>query len=118
MDGDAIAAIDGIFETFGIGKEEQESVFGGVSLSTQRLALFMRAVVKKPDLVVLDEAFSGMDEGLRDKCLKYLEEGGGLNERQALVVVSHIEEEVPSVVDKYIVLREAGTGGPPVFGER
>ncbi|MCJ1447073.1 MAG: hypothetical protein MMC23_007582 [Stictis urceolatum] len=46
--------------------------FGDVSFSAQRVALFLRAIIKKPDLVVLDEAFSGMDEYTRVKCMMFL----------------------------------------------
>ena len=46
--------------------------FGEAPFSAQRVALFLRAIIKKPDLVVLDEAFSGMDEYVRDKCMLFL----------------------------------------------
>ncbi len=46
--------------------------FGDAPFSAQRVALLLRAIVKKPDLVVLDEAFSGMDEYVRDKCMLFL----------------------------------------------
>ncbi|KAL8831931.1 MAG: hypothetical protein Q9191_000571 [Dirinaria sp. TL-2023a] len=49
--------------------------FRDLPFSSQRVALFLRAVVKKPDLVVLDEAFSGMDEAVRDKCMLFLTHG-------------------------------------------
>ncbi|RVD87828.1 uncharacterized protein DFL_002036 [Arthrobotrys flagrans] len=106
--------VDDIFEFFDISPEEQKKEFGECGVSTQRLALFMRAVVKKPDIVILDEAFSGMDEDLRDRCMKWLEEG--LEDRQALIVVSHLDGEVPRVVDKWVRLREAGDGEGAVFG--
>ena len=46
--------------------------FGDAPFSAQRVALLLRAIIKKPDLVVLDEAFSGMDEYVRDKCMLFL----------------------------------------------
>lgn len=46
--------------------------FGDAPFSAQRVALLLRAIVKKPDLVVLDEAFSGMDTYVRDKCMLFL----------------------------------------------
>ena len=49
--------------------------FREVSFSAQRVLLFLRAVVKNPDLVILDEAFSGMDDEARDKCLLFLSHG-------------------------------------------
>ncbi|EWC44958.1 hypothetical protein DRE_01017 [Drechslerella stenobrocha 248] len=110
----AQGAIDAIFTTFGVSAAEQAREFGDCGVSMQRLALFMRAVVKKPDIVILDEAFSGMDGELRDRCMRYLEEG--LEERQALVVVSHLQEEIPRVVDRWVRLREAGDLEGAVFG--
>jgi len=49
--------------------------FREVSFSAQRVLLFLRAVVKNPDLVILDEAFSGMDDEARDRCLLFLSRG-------------------------------------------
>ena len=50
-------------------------LFGGLPFSAQRVALFLRAIIKQPDLVILDEAFSGMDDGVRDRCLLFLAHG-------------------------------------------
>lgn len=50
-------------------------IFGELSFSSQRVLLLLRAVIKNPDVVVLDEAFSGMDEGVRDKCMLFLAHG-------------------------------------------
>ena len=120
-------------------------IFSSLPFSAQRLALFLRAVVKKPDLVVLDEAFSGMDAPLRDKCLLFLtwgntrifskKKGGahrvkhtpesilekqsvveGLEKDQALICVSHVKEEVPGVVRDWLCLPEAQGGVPVRFG--
>jgi ABC-type molybdenum transport system ATPase subunit/photorepair protein PhrA len=52
-----------------------ELIFGGLPFSAQRVALFLRAIVKSPDMVILDEAFSGMDDGVRDRCLVFLAHG-------------------------------------------
>ncbi len=117
--------------------------FGDAPFSSQRVALFLRALVKKPDLVVLDEAFSGMDESVRDKCMLFLAWGGtrhfrvsrakktvvmtdprvwgdlrmnGLTEEQALICVSHVKEEVPGLVREWMCLPETVEGNPPQFG--
>ena len=95
--------------------------FGHCTFSTQRVALFLRAVIKKPDIVVLDEAFSGMDEEVRNKCMRFLDHGmegtGGLEERQALICISHIKEEVPPSVREWLCLPEAGEGRVARFGK-
>jgi ABC-type molybdenum transport system ATPase subunit/photorepair protein PhrA len=126
-----------------------ELLFGGLPFSSQRVALFLRAVIKAPDLVILDEAFSGMDDGVRDRCLLFLAHGEtkrfsnphssseidktpkvvesdvmregkvkvrGLEKEQALIVISHVKEEIPGSVREWICLPEANTGKPARFG--
>ncbi|KAI5286833.1 hypothetical protein KEM54_006470 [Ascosphaera aggregata] len=110
--------------------------FSSLSVPQQRLILLLRALVHKPDLIVLDESFGGMPPLLRDKCLHYLEVGqrhtsstgsrrthnftrvwhlppeptaeemrfGGINKEQALVVISHVREEVPDIVGRWMIL--------------
>jgi ABC-type molybdenum transport system ATPase subunit/photorepair protein PhrA len=123
--------------------------FGDLGFSAQRVALFIRAVIRNPDLVVLDEAFSGMDDFARDKCQLFLSRGEdaifhlkrfgtpindpkitpsdlsrlgmaqipGLQDHQALLIISHKKEEVPGCVRDWICLPESGTGCPPRFGK-
>lgn len=122
-------------------------LFGELPFSAQRVALFLRALIKKPDIVILDEAFSGMDEVVREKCKVFLTYGEtmnrlylpgrksaeyvllpthlarnqkavihGLEDRQALVCVSHVKEEVPNEVRNWICLPEAGQNNTVRFG--
>ena len=49
----------------------------------------------QPPLVLLDEAWAGMDEGMVSAARRYLRHDGGLKEGQACVVISHWEDEVP-----------------------
>ena len=119
-----------------------KTYFRDISFSSQRVALFLRALAKKPELIVLDEAFSGMDEVVRDKCMRFLAWGNapfshdtshqgkrdsskiatprvhidGLTKDQALICISHIPEEVPDVVREWICLPEAGNRKPARFG--
>ena len=117
----------------------KQSLFGGISFSAQRVALFLRATIRNPDIVILDEAFSGMDDLVRDKCLLFLSRGEsmslhytdagpnptesesakegsvvvpGLQDHQALLCVSHSKQEVPGCIRQWICLPESGTGGP------
>jgi len=122
-----------------------ERKFGSFSFPVQRLLLFLRAIVKKPDLVVLDEALSGMDPQLVQKCHLFLARGehymlrhngnsratyrirrtdmsllgrttfDGLTKDQALVVIAHRKEEVPGSIRHWIALPEPGEGAP-LFG--
>lgn len=129
----------------------EQTLFGGLSFGAQKLLLFLRAIIKEPDIVILDEAFSGMDDQLRNRCLLFLSYGEkkvlsrrtrrkmrggelvsvkgrlgmrnsraqkqgmvgfeGLKDSQALVVISHVKEEVPGCVREWICLPDSETGG-------
>lgn len=114
-------------------------LFGESSYSAQRVLLFLRAIIRNPDIVILDEAFSGMDDLARDKCLLFLSRGQtmelhytdaghkpvksekdavmpGLQDRQALLCISHSRQEVPGCIRYWVCLPEPGTG-PPRFGK-
>lgn len=113
--------------------------FGELSFSAQRIALFLRATIRNSSIVILDEAFSGMDDLARDKCLLFLSHGQnmelhytdagpkpvesevkksgkvvvpGLQEHQALLCVSHSRQEVPGCVREWVCLAEQGMGQP------
>jgi ABC-type molybdenum transport system ATPase subunit/photorepair protein PhrA len=53
----------------------EEKRFRELSFPAQRLLLFLRAVIKSPDLVVLDEPFSGLDTETVIKCHAWLAHG-------------------------------------------
>lgn len=116
-----------------------DMLFGESSYSAQRVLLFLRATIRNPDIVILDEAFSGMDDLARDKCLLFLSRGEsmelhytgaghrpvetgkdvvvpGLQDHQALLCISHSRQEVPGCIRDWICLPEPGTG-PPRFGK-
>ena len=116
-----------------------QSIFGELSFSAQRVLLFLRATIRNADIVILDEAFSGMDDLVRDKCLLFLSQGEnmtlhysengpkpveseikkkkdvvvpGLQKHQAFLCVSHSKQEVPGCIREWVCLPEAGTGLP------
>lgn len=132
--------------------DKTQHAFGVLPFSAQRLLLLLRAVIKEPDIVILDEAFSGLPTETRDKAMDWLEHGDnnndqgkhgsqdtttttsifpeasqsleatatektrfhGLKPTQALVVVSHVKEEIPGVVDEWLRLpgeEEVSEGG-------
>ncbi|RAL11999.1 putative ABC transporter [Aspergillus homomorphus CBS 101889] len=96
--------------------------FGDLSVDLQRLVLFLRALVHRPDIVILDEAFSGMSSTLRDKCHAFLESGAGpesrfrgLSDQQALIMISHVAKEIPSLVRHYLRLPSGDKEGDVDF---
>ena len=49
--------------------------FGMLRYGTQRLLLLLRAMIKSPEILVLDEAFSGLSPEVREKAMCFLEHG-------------------------------------------
>ena len=114
--------------------------FRDLPFSSQRLLLFVRSMIAEQDLVILDEAFSGMDPSTRTKALLFLSHGEmlscssdtgvqpslladmeevavhGLSDQQALVTISHSKEDVPGCVRDWICLPDPGEGRSPRWG--
>lgn len=67
--------------------------FGQLSTSLQKLALFLRASIKNPSILILDEAFSCMDdEALVIKCHEFIEKNMS---GATILTIGHIDWEVP-----------------------
>ena len=49
--------------------------FGVLPFGVQRLLLLLRAIIKQPDILILDEAFSGLSRFVREKAMLFLECG-------------------------------------------
>ncbi|KAM0793269.1 hypothetical protein ACM66B_000731 [Microbotryomycetes sp. NB124-2] len=81
-----------------------DTLFVELSPGEQSLVLLMRALVKKPPLLVLDEPFAGMDKDMVDHVKAFLNDK--LDPKQAVVIVNHFEEEVPETVDRILKLEE------------
>lgn len=121
--------------------DKTHHTYGQLPFPVQRLLLLLRAVIKQPDIIILDEAFSGLSAETRDKAMRWLEFGqqgdtsdpptdkpcredgecifGGLTPAQALVVVSHVKEEIPAMVDEWLRLpgeEEVSESGKAVEG--
>ncbi|CRG86581.1 putative ABC transporter ATP-binding protein C323,04 [Talaromyces islandicus] len=87
-----------------------EMTFGQLDVAQQRLVLFIRAIIKKQEVIVLDEAFSAMPPTMRQKCFALLEgpppaaEGQEseqlpyVDETQSVIFVSHQRQEIPDSV--------------------
>ncbi|KAL4886684.1 P-loop containing nucleoside triphosphate hydrolase protein [Aspergillus karnatakaensis] len=158
-------AFQNIYNTYPLDYEIEyadTTTFGQLSTAQQRLVLFLRALVHKPDLVILDEPFSGMSASMRDKCIHFLEVGDqltrahttatrrlgshhpflkgyhtnkhlpadslakdrqeprhfGLSENQALVMISHVREEIPDTVRYYLRLPSGEASDPAAIDFR
>ena len=68
--------------------------FSELSITNQKLTLFLRAVIKNPEILILDEAFSCMDEEqIMIRCHDIVE--NDLKETTVLAI-AHIDWEIPS----------------------
>lgn len=67
--------------------------FTTLPITMQKLTLFLRAIAKDPELIILDEAFSCMDDiELMRQCHKILEDHF---EDATILTIGHIEWELP-----------------------
>lgn len=67
--------------------------FASLPPGEQSLVLFMRSLVSKAPLLILDEVFAGMDSRMIAAASEYLR--NQLDPKQAVVFITHWEEEVP-----------------------
>ena len=82
--------------------EVSATPFARLSTGQQRLVLLVRALVKSPEILILDEPFQGLDAPMRDLARGWLDEN--LRVDQTLVFVTHHLEELPLCVDRVLKL--------------
>ncbi len=93
-----------LLEVFGAGNLAQR-LFPTLSSGEQRLVLLVRAFVKNPDLLILDEPFQGLDFHRRS-IAKAAIEGFCSEENKTLLFVTHFPEELPGVIDNTLQLHK------------
>lgn len=77
--------------------------FGSLSASAQRMVLVLRALVKNPPLLLLDEPFQGLDpENIQS--MKNLLNAIARQTLCAMIFVTHFEEEIPETFDQELRL--------------
>ncbi len=76
--------------------------FKQLSTGEQRLVLLIRALVKRPRLLILDEPFQGMDTASTARCRDWLDRELGLE--QTLLFVTHEPAELPRSVTRTLRL--------------
>lgn len=83
-----------VFEYFALElADHADQQFVNLSVTYQKLCLFLRAIIKSPRMLILDEAFSGMDDPeLIAKCHRYVNEE---MPKTTVFAIGHIDSEVP-----------------------
>lgn len=106
LTGDQVRKLEEVVAWFGVTAGQLDRRIGDHAPAMQRLFLLLRALVKKPKLLILDEPFAGMDEGMIARAKAYLDASHADPERQgqAVLFVTHYEDEVPASVDRILVL--------------
>jgi iron complex transport system ATP-binding protein len=80
--------------------------FGVLSQGERQQVLIARARMAKPLLLVLDEPCAGMDPGVRERFLAWLDEALQHRETPTVVLVTHhIEEIVPGFANTLVLSR-------------
>jgi molybdate transport system ATP-binding protein len=97
------ALVRSLFDEFGL-TDLGERPFARLSLGEQRLVLLLRALVKRPPLLILDEPFQAIDTRLIARVRDWLDHRLGPD--QTLLFVSHHSEEIPRTVDRRLRLAE------------
>jgi molybdate transport system ATP-binding protein len=79
--------------------------FRNVSTGMQRICLLIRALVKSPSLLILDEPCQGLDPQQQEHFKHVLNELCR-NSNLSMIYVSHYEREIPDCVKKVLVLEQ------------
>ncbi len=90
-----------LFEYFGLTADLVRPV-RECSTGTQRLLFFMRALVKAPAVLLLDEPFQGLDARSIFLCRCLLD--AVLDQERTLIFITHRDVEIPACIDRYMRL--------------
>lgn len=77
--------------------EKADRPFSRLSYGEKRLALIVRAMVKSPELLILDEPCQGLDGANRERVLSLMEAIGEGTETGLIYVTHHGEEMIPCI---------------------
>jgi molybdate transport system ATP-binding protein len=79
--------------------------FDQLSYGQRQLALVARAMVKNPQLLILDEPCDGLDYRNRARLLRLMKLIGD-KANSTLLITTHREDEIPACVQKVLLLRK------------
>lgn len=80
-------------------EHRKDDAFRDLSYGEQRMVLLARAMVKQPDLLILDEPCQGLDDVNREMVLKLIDHLGRTGKTQILYVNHHAEDRIPCIAN-------------------
>ena len=97
----AEAALDRL----GLG-DRASALFGVLSQGEQQKTLFARATMANPDLLILDEACSGLDLQARESFLRVVDGMMAAGDGPGVIMVTHHIEEIPPGIGHALILKD------------
>lgn len=88
----------------------QRQRFDRLSFGEQRMILLIRAMVKSPRILVLDEPCIGLDPEQKSQLLAAIDYIAECQQTRILFV-SHRQDEIPSCINQFLQLRPSPDGG-------
>lgn len=89
-------------ETLGI-KAWSDRNFGSLSTGQQRLVILARALVKTPDILIMDELCAGLDQANKRQICKRIGELGH-DKQRSMIYITHHDDEIPRSMDHILEL--------------
>jgi len=83
--------------------EQAFKLLSNLSVSQQRLVMLIRALIKNPALLILDEPCQGLDDQQTADFVYLIDH---FCQDKTLIYVSHYDHEVPSCINKKLELKE------------
>ena len=94
--------------------ELKDKKLSEISTGKQRLIMLLRAFVKNPTMLILDEPCQGLDQWQTEAFVRLVEDYC-LRTGATLIYISHYASEVPTVVNRVIELLGDGKGGYKLY---
>ncbi|MGT2649314.1 ABC transporter ATP-binding protein [Streptococcus troglodytae] len=87
------------------GKHLLGHIYGSLSQGEKQLLLIARSLMEKPEIIILDEATSGLDLFAREKLLTQVEKISELPHAPTILYVTHHAEEITDKMSHILLLR-------------
>lgn len=88
----------------------ENNFYKELSFGQQRLVLLARAMVKHPDILILDEPCVGLDDFHRQMFLQTLDKIA-IQTRTQIIYVSHVLDEKPQCINQRLTFKRANNAG-------